>query len=317
VLEELLGRQAGVITRAQAVACGITDGAVRRHLEAGRWSALFRGVYATFAGPPPRVALLWAVLLRAGPGAVLSHHTAAELLGISDASARLIHVTIPAERRAIALPGVTVHRSARAVAATLPGPALRRTRVEDTVLDLAESAKDLETAVGWITAACARRLTTPRRLAEAMTRRRKMHQRALLARVVNDTAAGTHSVLEHRYLRDVERDHRLPRGRRQVRRPGARARYRDVEYPPFDAVVELDGSAYHPEERRRRDQLRDNESAADGRRTLRYGWADVAAPCRTAVQVARALRAGGWSGRPRRCTRPGCTVARPNRQPRA
>ncbi|MEV8516706.1 hypothetical protein, partial [Dactylosporangium sp. NPDC051484] len=70
--------------------------------------------------------------------------------------------------------------------------------------------------------------------------------------------------------------------------------FRDVEYAAFDTVVELDGHAYHPGEHRRRDRLRDNESATEGCRTLRYGWTDVAAPCSTAVQVARALRAGGW-----------------------
>lgn len=308
-LTAALRLQAGVVTKAQARRAGLSRRTIERHVAAGRWSPLFHGVYWTFTGPPPREALLWAVLLRAGRGAALSHDTAAELFGLLDKPDRTIHVTIPTGRRIAPIPGVVVHRSNRLAAATLPGPALRRTRVEDTVLDLTDRADTADTAIGWITAACSRRLTTPDRLVRAMAQRTRVRHRALLSRVIDDAAAGAHSVRERRYLRDVERPHRLPRGRRQSRqRDGDRTRYRDVEYAPFDTLVELDGSAYHPEERRRRDRLRDNESAADGRRTLRYNWSDLAAPCHVAIQVGRALRAGGWTGRPRRCDRPGCAV---------
>jgi hypothetical protein len=58
------------------------------------------------------------------------------------------------------------------------------------------------------------------------------------------------------------------------------------------------------------DRQRDNETAAGGERTLRYGWADVAAACAIAIQVARALRAGGWTGHISPCRRPGCPVRR-------
>ncbi|MEV8511888.1 hypothetical protein [Dactylosporangium sp. NPDC051484] len=56
------------------------------------------------------------------------------------------------------------------------------------MLDLTDLAGDIETAVGWITTACARRLTTPRRLAEAMARRKQIRRRPLLAAVLHDTA---------------------------------------------------------------------------------------------------------------------------------
>src|SRR6201999_2129064 len=48
----------------------------------GGWTRLDRGIYATGSGPPSRKALLWAALLWAGSGAVLSHETAAELWGL-------------------------------------------------------------------------------------------------------------------------------------------------------------------------------------------------------------------------------------------
>src|SRR5262249_11386156 len=116
-------------------------------------------------------------------------------------------------------------------------------------------------------------------------------------------------------LRDVEQAHCLPRGRRQVRRTdGDRREYRDVHYDDFATAVELDGRAYHPEERRHSDRRRDNAAAAAGERTVRYGWADVTTPCPTAGQVARALRAGGWRGRLRPCRRRDCIVRRATRR---
>ena len=81
-----------------------------------------------------------------------------------------------------------------------------------------------------------------------------------------------------------------------------------MRYTDYGVVVELDGRAYHPDEARWRDMSRDNASVLDGRRVLRFGWADVAAqPCTVATQVATVLRAGGWRGAPRRCA-PTCPM---------
>ncbi|GAA2598440.1 hypothetical protein GCM10010399_31380 [Dactylosporangium fulvum] len=313
MLDELLKRQAGVVTRAQALAAGLRADVIRRNVDAGRWVLVFRGVYRTFTGEPTRASTLWAVLLRAGSGAALSHRTAAELHGLVDKPSDPIHVTIPAGRRIRPMPGVVVHHRARI--AVQAGSPLRRTRVEETVLDLCDLATRADTAVGWITTACGRRLTTPERILDAVSHRKQLRWRRLITAVLDDTAEGVHSVLERRYLRDVERGHRLPPGRRQAkRRVGDRHEYRDVLYDGFGTVVELDGRAYHPEERRSRDRQRDNESAAVGERTLRYGWADVTTPCPTASQVARALRAGGWRGQVQPCKRRDCTVRRTARR---
>jgi hypothetical protein len=86
---DLLELQQGVITRRQALAAGLTEKAIVVRLQGERWQRLQAGVYATFSGEPPRTAVLWAAVLRAGPGAVLSHQTAAELYGLADAPARL------------------------------------------------------------------------------------------------------------------------------------------------------------------------------------------------------------------------------------
>ena len=64
-------RQAGVISRQQLLAAGLTSQMIATRLERGRWQQLHWGVYAVFTGPPPRAAWLWAAVLRVGPGGVL------------------------------------------------------------------------------------------------------------------------------------------------------------------------------------------------------------------------------------------------------
>lgn len=91
-----------------------------------------------------------------------------------------------------------------------------------------------------------------------------------------EVGEGVTTPLERHYVRDVERAHALPRGsRNQLDVGGGRRRYRDVRYQRWRLVVELDGRAAHPEDEREFDDLRDNEVATRGERTLRYGWRSV------------------------------------------
>jgi hypothetical protein len=91
VFDEVVRGQAGIITRYQAIAVGHSTATVRARLDSGRWQRIFTGVYATFSGPLPRHSLLWAAVLRAGPGAALSHETAAELAGLVDRGSSAEH----------------------------------------------------------------------------------------------------------------------------------------------------------------------------------------------------------------------------------
>jgi hypothetical protein len=305
VLDELIQRQCGVLSRQQVIACGLTPQYIRTQVSAQRWQRLFRASYATFSGPPPRESVLWAAVLCAGPGAVLSHESAAEAGGLIDEPSDPVHVTLPVARRVISLPDVMIHNSVRIESARHPIRLPPQTRIEETVVDLTQTAYSLEQALSWITRACGRRLTRPERIASAIDARKKLRWRPELLASVADAAAGAHSPLELRYLRDVERAHGLPAGSRQyaVIRAGGRT-YDDVRYVEFGVVVELDGRAAHPDEARWRDMARDNAAVVDGRQVLRYGWTDVAGrPCEVAAQVAAVLRAAGWRGLPRSCRR--------------
>jgi very-short-patch-repair endonuclease len=312
-LRELAAAQGGVLTRGQALSGGLTPTILRFRLERGRWQRLETGVYAVFSGPPGRQTVLWGAVLRSGAGAVLSYQTAAELAGLTDRPSSLIHLTVPGDRYVERIPGIAIHRSSRVSQAVHPVLTPPRTRLEETVVDLAGSAATLDDACGWITRALGRRLTTQAQLQEAMALRARLRWRRQLTQALTAEWGGVHSSLEYRYLRDVERPHLLPRGVRQARaQQGHGAIYRDVLYDQCALAVELDGRVAHPGDQRWPDIQRDNAAAADGILTLRYGWFDVTErPCEVAAQVAQALRLRGYT-LAQGCS-PACPTAAVNR----
>jgi len=299
----LLSAQCGVIASWQAEAAGISGRHMRNLELSGRWQRLHFGVYAAFTGQPPRSAGLWAAVLRAGPRAILSHETAAELDGLSDKPSKVIHVTVRSEQHRQPVAGVVIHRSSRSIAFKQHRPLPPRTATEETVLDLADATASFDTVVWLVARACRGGLTTPFLLADSLQLRARARWRGKLREALQDVAEGVHSPLEYRYLHGVERAHGLPRPDRQAeadRQPGRI--FRDIHYRRYGVAVELDGTASHPDEQRWQDKRRDNAAAADGIFTLRYGWADVTErPCETAREIATVLARGGWPGTLRRC----------------
>ena len=197
------------------------------------------------------------------------------------------------------------HRSSRIAEAREPWLLPPRTMIEETVLDLAQDASSFDDVVSLLARACQRRLTFPFLISERVQMRARLRWRVEILDALGDVAAGVHSPLEYRYLHDVERAHGLPAGKRQVHAvQGGRGVFRDVLYRPYGVVVELDGKASHPAERRLQDNRRDNAAAARGSITLRYGWADVTErACLTAAEVGETLSGRGWPGPLRSCAR--------------
>jgi hypothetical protein len=242
---------------------------------------------------------------------VLSHYTAAELDGFAREPSRLIHVTVPADRRVVRVPGLAVHRSGRLERARHPTRTPPRTRVEETALDLAQLSASVDDAFGWISRPCNGRLTKPPLLLRAMKSRSRVRWRAELTLALADAAEGMLSPLERRYVHTVEHPHGLPSARRQVLIVrGSQRQYLDNLYDDFGIGVELDGQAYHPAEERWRDIGRDNALAADGLLVLRYGWGDVTdRACQSAIQLGAVAHKRGWTGTLVPCG-PSCPVPR-------
>jgi len=297
-------RQAGTLSRTQAVAVGLTRSQVVHAVSSGRWRRLHPGVYATFTGPLPFATRLWAALLHAGPSAVACHGTAGFLQGLVDDEPAVVEVSVPDAHRVARRPGVRVHRTRRHATRRHPARSVPQTLLEDTVLDLTEGCAREDDVVGWLTRACQRRLTSPERLKSAVARRARLRHRRLVQEVLDQAATGVASALERRYVRDVQRAHGLPRSDRNAPAMiGGVRRYPDVRYRPQRATVQLEGLAYHPPNASARDDARDNAAVIAGDAVLRYGWvAVVRSPCTVAAEVAAVLRRRGWAGQLRPCS---------------
>jgi putative AbiEi antitoxin of type IV toxin-antitoxin system len=314
-LRRLADLQRGILTTAQLSAAGVSRELARSRVRQGRWQRLHRGVYATFSGELTREAVLWAAVLSAGPDAMLSFRSAAEIDGLTDEVSQLVHVTVPADRRVHGGDGIVVHYSSRARQARHPTYTPPRTRVEETILDLVGAAPTVDRVVSIVTRGLGRRLTTAGRLRAAMGQRSHLRWRRELCELLSDELKGVLSVLEFRYHRDVERPHGLPRAARQelAEQDGTR-RYRDVVYKAYRLVSELDGRLAHPAEARWKDIGRDNDAVLAGLTTMRFGWLDITTnPCEVAAKVAAVLSQRGYT-QFRPCSA-GCRVAQVQRQP--
>jgi hypothetical protein len=302
-LRALARFQAGVVSKEQAVQAGMSRRAVDSKVASRRWNQIYRGVYATFTGPVSRKARLWAAVLYAGPQARLSHETAAELLGLPIQGSSPIHVTIAEARRVRPPDGVVIHRSSHMGKPWKPVGFPPHTFVEETIIDLVQSATDLDDVIALVTLAFGKRLTSAAHLKREAARRKKLRWRDDLDEIIAAAAGGAHSLLEYRYDRDVERAHGLPAAKRQVpfTKPDGTRGFRDRCYDKFGLVVELDGQRFH-DGRREQDRRRDNDAVATTGATLRYTWDDVTRrPCATAAQVHAALRSRGYLGDFRPC----------------
>jgi very-short-patch-repair endonuclease len=182
-----------------------------------------------------------------------------------------------------------------------------RTRVEETILDLAETG-----TVDDVTALPGRafqRGATTEVTLRALLHGRSRHRRRRLDDALGDVAGGAESAMELRFLRDVERAHGLPTGRRQLVTTIGGARLHDVAYDEQRVVVELDGRLGHDGEDRVRDGVRDRQSATRRWLTVRAFWRDVAGrPCELTAELGEVLQTRGWDGAPHPCRRLGRAV---------
>lgn len=310
---ELLSSQSGVVSRRQLLDLGLKPHDVRRLLRNHALTRLFPGVFVNHTGEPTWIQRAWGAVLYAWPAALAgaSAIRMIERTRLSDTAPEPVVVAIARKRTVKELPGVTIVRQSRLEQHSQWNASPPRMRYEEAVLDTALDARDEVDRVAALARACASRRTTAGRLGTALDERARVAGRAFIAGVLRDIADGTHSVLEHGYLTNVERPHGLPSIRRQLRQvvEGVLS-YRDVDVGAL--VVELDGMIFHESpEQRDLDLERDLDVLIERRQTARLGWGQVyRRPCQTARKLGSLLNALGWEGAPVPCG-PGCTVAPP------
>ncbi len=98
-----------MITLEQLLWAGLTRSGITRRVQAGRLHRLYRGVYAVGHLDLSREGRWLAAVLACGPGAVLSHESAAHLWSMSPTSPSLIHVTVPNRNGRKRRPGIRIH----------------------------------------------------------------------------------------------------------------------------------------------------------------------------------------------------------------
>jgi very-short-patch-repair endonuclease len=106
---DLVRRQHGVVTHAQLRELGMSAGAIRHRVASGRLHRVARGVFAVGRPDLDDRGRWMAAVLACGPHTLLSHRSAAALLGVRKARQGPVEVVVPAHlpRRC---PGVRVHR---------------------------------------------------------------------------------------------------------------------------------------------------------------------------------------------------------------
>lgn len=105
-LEQTLFLQDHVLSRGQALACGITEGALRhRARPGGPWQRMLPGVYLALTGSPTRRHQERAALLYAGPRSILTGSAALRHHGVRVPESEIVTVLVPAaqQRRSQAL----------------------------------------------------------------------------------------------------------------------------------------------------------------------------------------------------------------------
>jgi Transcriptional regulator, AbiEi antitoxin/AbiEi antitoxin C-terminal domain/Protein of unknown function (DUF559) len=105
----LANRQQGVVSRGQLRRLGMGDDAIDGAVGAGHLHRLFRGVYAVGRSSVEERGRMWAAVLACGEGAVVSHRSAAALLGLVDRAPVVVDVIAP-EARGRGIDGLYMHR---------------------------------------------------------------------------------------------------------------------------------------------------------------------------------------------------------------
>ncbi|GAB3708792.1 type IV toxin-antitoxin system AbiEi family antitoxin domain-containing protein [Mariniluteicoccus flavus] len=294
-LTQLADFQAGVLSREQCLAEGLTRHSIRRLLRSG-WRLAAPGIYLVHPGEPNTRAWAHAGTLYAGPGSAVGLEAAAYLMDWTPRPPAVVDVWAGRSRQLSDFGRVRFHRDS--LQRDWQGwPA--HTGAVTTALDLCAVA-DIDQMVTWL-ARGSRGGRRDRAMMKALSKRPHQPRRGLLAEMLTEVRLGVESPLERRFVADVLVARGLPVGQRQVRTVAGRVDLVDDEHR---VVFELDGRLGHVGEGAFRDARRDNKNLVEGLVTLRYGWADsVGRPCSSARQVAPVLRSRGWLGVPHTCPR--------------
>jgi very-short-patch-repair endonuclease len=260
-----------VVTLAQLRSLGLSARAVRHRAASGRLRRLHHGVYATEA--PSRESRWLAAVLACGPGAALSHRSAAALWGLYDRVPMTIDVTVRT-RAGRSRQGLTVHRGGTlATSEVTTRDRIPCTTLARTLLDFAAvvDRRTLERAIDRAEMLRIFDLSTIHAALDShLGRRGTRALRTALAAYAEP--AVTRSAAEEHFVALVH-DAGLPRPRVNVPIALDDGTTYEADFLWRDArlIVEVDGRTYHARRAAfEHDRRRDRRLALAGFETRRY-----------------------------------------------
>lgn len=267
-LAQLATRQHGVVARRQMRELGFGEEAIKTRLAEGRLHHVHEEVYAVGHRRLPLRAPWWAALLAYGPGAVLSHQSAAVLWGMRRRRRGAIHVTAPAGRQGLRRrKGIWIHRCKLFPEDLTTRDGFPVTTVARTLFDFAEVAprEEVKKAAEEAERLNLLRLRELEEVCERGRGRRALRPVRCLIGELRPPDEGR-SPLEVRFSAFV-REHELPAPFQNVDVLGHEV---DALWPAAKLIVELDSWEYHGHRAAfERDRARDPKLLIAGYRTLR------------------------------------------------
>lgn len=192
-LRQLLDGQHDVITRAQALDCGLTRSSLAHRIRAGGpWQVLMPGVYLGVTGRPDHDQLDMAALLYAGPGSLLTGAAALGRYGLPPPDSPVIDVLVPAGRQCRSRSFVTVQRTTRIPADVFAVGGIRCVPAARAVADALRRMTDIRPARALTAAVLGSGACSLEQLERELAEGPIRHS-ALLREVIDSIRAGTGS----------------------------------------------------------------------------------------------------------------------------
>ena len=297
-IAELARRQYGVIERRQLLDLGLGEDAIEHRLARKRLHRLHPGVYAVGHRLVPREGWWMAAVLASGPGAVLSHHSAAALWGLRGYSERAVEVTVPRKStssRQIRRHFSLVSPDEVAVAEGIPVTSFPRTVFDmagtepvDVIQSMLREAEFLELRD---------RLSLWDLIERYPGKRGVRKVRIALQRLKEEPSGRKRSRLEERFAPFLRHHHLpLPRFNDWIF-VGDKCFQVDCHWPGTGQVVELDGWQGHGTKSAfREDRARDRRLKVAGYTVTHLTWNQLDDEPEAIASDLRALLAAGGTG---------------------
>jgi very-short-patch-repair endonuclease len=294
-IARLAGEQHGVAARRQLRELGLLDGAIDDRIASGYLQPLFRGTFAIGHRAISRKGRMLAATLACESGTVLSHGSAAELLGLWDKRLPVVHV-IPPDWSGRKVPDIRWHRVRLPASDEITvRDRIRCTTISRTIVDMAGQS-------GWgqlrrlVEQAAILRLLDPEEIDLVLSRGRRQgapRLRAVLSPWRSlPKGLRIRSRLEARLLPIlIEEGLPSPRCNTRLQIDGHRLEI-DMLWEKQKLAIETDGEETHGTPFAfQRDRLRDQLLLAAGYRTARITWLQVQdEPTAVVRRIARMLQ---------------------------